>query len=179
MTKDLLDLNRVETTEDLLNLKEIDPTILANWAENHFAQTAKNKKVILKITAEAHNTTFESDRTMIQSILQNLIDNAIKFMPADGWVECNIRLEENQLCIQVSDTGCGIPTDMQDKIFERFFQVEQSRTGDTKIRGTGLGLAIVKHTTERLGGSIHLKSMQGKGTTITVMIPKSSPKPSK
>lgn len=177
MTKDLLDLNRVETGRYSLNMEKIDLAVLGHWAENHFAQATKDKKVILKILAEPPHTAFESDQSRIKSILQNLIDNAIKFTPPDGWVECNIRLKDDNLCIQVSDTGCGIPADMQDKVFERFFQVELSRTGDTETRGTGLGLAIVKHATECLGGNIYLKSTQGKATTITVNIPKPSGKP--
>ena len=111
---------------------------------------------------------------MIQLILQNLLDNAIKFTPAAGRVECHLRLEDNSLGIEVSDTGCGIPAEMQERVFERFFQIDATRTGDTKVRGTGLGLAIVKHATERLGGEVTLHSEPGKGTTLIVSIPKIS-----
>ncbi|MDY7011848.1 MAG: HAMP domain-containing sensor histidine kinase, partial [Planctomycetota bacterium] len=71
-------------------------------------------------------------------------------------------------------TGCGIPAEMTERVFERFFQIEPSRTGDTKVRGTGLGLAIVQHATERLGGKVTLDSTPGKGTTVTVRITRAS-----
>jgi len=105
---------------------------LGNWAENHFAQAARDKGVELKIVAEHSEAAFESDQERVKSILQNLIDNAVKFTPAAGLVECSLRLEAGQLRIEVRDTGRGIPAEMQDKVFERFFQVEPSRTGDTK-----------------------------------------------
>ena len=171
MTKDLLDLNIAETADRRGNIEKIDLAELGNWAENHFAQAARDKGVELKIIAAYSEAAFESDQERVKSILQNLIDNAVKFTPAAGLVECSLGLEAGHLCIEVRDTGRGIPAEMQDKVFERFFQVEPSRTGDTKIRGTGLGLAIVKHATERLNGLVNLKSAPGKGTTITVTIP--------
>ncbi len=172
MTKDLLDLNIAETTGRPLNIVEIDITGLGEWATNHFARSAQEKKVKLKVTTQHQDSTFQSDMTWIKLILQNLIDNAIKFTPPEGLVECEMKLQDEGLLIRVADTGCGIPADIRDKVFERFFQAESSRAGDSKIRGTGLGLAIVKHATERLGGTINLESSPGNGTVIAVNIPK-------
>ncbi len=174
MTKDLLDLNIIETARQQLRTEKIELASLVGWAEERFAQAAGDKNIELKIAADQPASVFESDRTLIQLILQNLLDNAIKFTPADGRVECDLRLEDKHLRIQVRDTGCGIPAEMTERVFERFFQIEPSRTGDTKVRGTGLGLAIVKHATERLGGSVTLDSEPGKGTTVIVSIPKIS-----
>ncbi len=171
MTNDLLDLNIIETAKQQLRTEKIELSSLVGWAEEHFAQAAGDKNIELKISTTQPASLFESDRTLIQLILQNLIDNAIKFTPAAGRVECHLRLEDNHLGIQVSDTGCGIPAEMTERVFERFFQIEPSRTGDTKVRGTGLGLAIVKHATERLGGKVTLGSTSGKGTTVIVRIP--------
>lgn len=171
MIKDLLDLNIVETARQQLTTEKIELASLVSWAKEHFARAAADKGIELKISATRPDFVFESDRLMIQLILQNLIDNAIKFTPAAGRVECHLRPQGNNLFMQVSDTGCGIQPEMQERVFERFFQIEPSRSGDTKVRGTGLGLAIVKHATERLGGMITLDSTPGRGTNVTVRIP--------
>ncbi|MCD4825066.1 MAG: cell wall metabolism sensor histidine kinase WalK [Phycisphaerae bacterium] len=171
MTHDLLDLHVIETARQQLSVEKIELASLADWVKDHFAQAAGDKNVELTSNTTQPATAFESDQTLIKLILQNLIDNAIKFTPASGRVQCLIQPEDDRLRIQVSDTGCGIPPDMQEKVFERFFQAEPSRTGDTKVRGTGLGLAIVKHATDRLGGNIMLESTPGEGTTVTIRIP--------
>ena len=171
MTNDLLDLNIIETAKQQLRTEKIELASLVAWAEEHFAQAAGDKNVELKISTTQPFSMFASDRRLIQLILQNLIDNAIKFTPAAGRVECRLRVEDNHLGIEVSDTGCGIPAEMTERVFERFFQIDAARTGDTKVRGTGLGLAIVKHATERLGGKVMLDSTPGKGTTVIVEIP--------
>lgn len=173
MTKDLLNLHRIETARQRVNVDKIELASLVARASDYFTQVADDKKVELKINADQPSAVFESDRTLIQMILQNLIDNAIKFTPAGGKVDCFLKIEAHQLHLCVSDTGSGIPADMQERVFERFFQAEPSRSGDTKIRGTGLGLAIVKHATERLGGQLSLESTPNQGTTVTINLPKS------
>jgi len=171
MVKDLLDLHIVETAKQKVHADRIKLASLVAWAKEHFAQPARDKSIELKIDTTRPDLVFKSNRTLIHLILQNLVDNAIKFTPPAGSVECRLRPQGNNLFIQVIDTGCGIPPGMQGRVFERFFQIEPSRSGDTKVRGTGLGLAIVKHATERLGGKITLDSAPGRGTTVTVMIP--------
>ena len=108
---------------------------------------------------------------MIELVLQNLLDNAIKFTPAGGRVECRMEPQGGQARFRVSDTGCGISPQDQTRVFDRFFQADASRSGDTRVRGTGLGLAIVKHACERLGATISLESELGRGTTVTVLVP--------
>ena len=77
--------------------------------------------------------------------------------------------------VRVTDTGCGIRKEDQSRVFERFFQSDSSRSGDSRIRGTGLGLAIVKHSSERLGAKVALQSELGRGTTMTVSLPARAP----
>ena len=171
MTKDLLDLNIIESAKGQISAEQIELSSLVAWAEERFNPPAEEKNINLEIIATDPSFSFTSDKRLIQMIIQNLLDNAIKFTPAGGQVKCLFNVEDNHLTIQVSDTGCGIPPELHERIFERFFQVEPSRSGDAKSRGTGLGLAIVKHATERLGGKITLDSKPGKGTTITITIP--------
>ena len=119
----------------------------------------------------APDDTFTSDRPLLELILQNLMDNAIKFTPSGGRVACAIQRQDSSLCLRVSDTGCGILREDQARVFERFYQSDASRVRNDETRGTGLGLAIVKHACERLGGSVSLESELGQGTTVTVVVP--------
>lgn len=171
MTKDLLDLNIVESSKGQISAEQIELSSLVAWAGERFNPPAEEKSINLEIVATDPSFSFTSDKRLIQMIIQNLLDNAIKFTPPGGQVKCLLNAENNHLLIQVSDTGCGIPPELHERIFERFFQAEPSRSGDAKSRGTGLGLAIVKHATERLGGKITLHSKPGKGTTVTITIP--------
>ena len=175
MTNDLLSLHKIETAKQQVELKEIEVGSLAKWTREQFSGQAGDKVVDLEILADKPSGTFTSDLTLVQLILQNLIDNAIKFTPEGGRVTCMLIVTKDELLLRVSDTGCGIPPEFQERVFERFFQVEAARSGDTRTRGTGLGLAIVKHAAERLGGSVALQSELGKGTVAEVRLPTSVP----
>ena len=171
MTNDLLNLHMIETAKQQLRLEGIQAGALMKWVYNQFSEQAREKAITLEALAEKPSETFTSDLTLLRLILQNLIDNAIKFTPKDGRVECLLEVAEDHVLLRVSDTGCGISPEFQDRVFERFYQVETSRSGDSKARGTGLGLAIVKHSAERLGGEVALQSGLGKGTVVEVSLP--------
>lgn len=173
MTNDLLDLNIAETGRTRLRQEDIPVESLGQWVESHFATQAQEKSVELAVEAQPPEQSFRSDRRLVELIVQNLVHNAIKYTPATGRVECLIALspEDGHLTIRVSDTGCGIRPQDKPRVFERFFQADPARSGDSTVRGTGLGLAIVKHACERLGAKITIDSEVGKGTTVTVTIP--------
>lgn len=171
MVTDLLALHMVETSRQRLQLEQLRLGLLAGWVREQFAATAEHADVALDVHVSSPAVVVDTDRTLVQLIVQNLVDNAIKFTPAGGRVETAFTHENQELLIRVSDTGCGIPSEFQDRVFERFFQVEESRSGRKTGRGTGLGLSIVKHSTERLEGELTLKSEVGKGTTVEVRIP--------
>lgn len=171
MTKDLLDLHLVESGKLKLNLENISLGSLAQWSEAQFSQRAQELNIQLEISAEPESAGLRGDRKLLELILRNLLDNALKFTPANGVVQCKLIMKNGLAILQVSDTGCGIRPEDQPRVFERFFQADTARTGDTKVRGTGLGLAIVRHSAERIGAEITLDSEIGKGTTFTVSIP--------
>jgi len=102
-------------------------------------------------------------------VLDNLLGNAIKFTPAGGTITVRMWQEREQIVLEVSDTGIGIPADQLERIFERFYQVD----GSIKRRygGAGLGLALVKEITEAFGGQVKVTSQVGKGSTFTVTLP--------
>ena len=103
----------------------------------------------------------------------NLLHNAVEYNHPDGTIELLGRRAEGAVVFEVRDTGIGIPADVRDKIFERFYRADPSRSRDEG--GTGLGLAIVKHLVEAHGGRVSAESERGIGTTITCWFPDSSP----
>ena len=171
MTHDLLSLHTIETAKQPLRLEDVEAGSLVRWAQEQFSPRAADKGVALEVSAEPPSAVFTSDQMLLRLILQNLLDNAIKFTPPGGHVTCRLDVGEELLRLSVSDTGCGIPPALHERVFERFFQVEPARSGSGKARGTGLGLAIVKHATERLGGAVSLKSQPGQGTGVEVRLP--------
>jgi len=171
MTNDLLDLHIVETSRKQLKLETIELASVTDWARDHTADPAAKKGVGMVFRAEPEGFEFRSDRVLLQLILQNLLENAIKFTPPGGTVTFSCKQDRHGARFEVADTGCGIPHDAQKRVFERFFQVDSARSGDTRIRGTGLGLAIVKHASERLRGWVDLQSEPGKGAAVTVYVP--------
>ena len=111
------------------------------------------------------------DRDFLQEIINNLIENAIKYTPA-GWITVNVKADDYNVQIIVEDTGIGIPRDETEHIFQKFYRVDNSDTRE--IGGTGLGLALVKQRVELMGGKIWVESEQGKGSRFIVMVPRLS-----
>jgi signal transduction histidine kinase len=111
------------------------------------------------------------DRDFMQEIMNNLIENAIKYTPA-GWITVNVKADDYNVQIIVEDTGIGIPRDEIEHIFQKFYRVDNSDTRE--IGGTGLGLALVKQRVELMNGKIWAESEQGKGSRFIVMLPRLS-----
>jgi len=171
LTLDLLDLHAVETAKRVSSEDEVSLAALCQWADSQFAARAASKGVAFDCTASEPDQVFLTDRRLLELALQNLLDNAIKFTEAGGRVALSADPEDGRMRFRVTDTGCGIARGDQARIFERFYQVDVSRSGDTNSRGTGLGLAIVKHAVDRLGGSVSLQSEPGQGTSVSVLVP--------
>ncbi len=108
--------------------------------------------------------------SVLEEIVYNLIDNAVKYNKQGGRADVDVRSDEDNVVITVSDTGIGIPAESIDRIFERFYRVDKSHS--RTIGGTGLGLSIVKHGVLLHGGTISVKSTEGCGTTFTLTLPK-------
>lgn len=171
MTGDLLDLHIVEASRDTSRVEDVEIESLLWSARQQFGPRAREAEIDLELNSNDESAVVSLDRKLLVLILQNLLDNALKFTPAGKTITCELNCREDVLQLRVADSGCGIAPEDQTKVFDRFFQAETSRTGDTRLRGTGLGLAIVKHAADRLGAEISLQSELGRGTTITVEIP--------
>ena len=112
------------------------------------------------------STCITANRGMISELIDNLCNNAIRYNNKNGGVLVEVGVREGHAFLRVKDTGIGIPKEHQERVFERFYRVDKSRSKQTG--GTGLGLAIVKHIVAIHGATLHLESEEGKGTEITV-----------
>lgn len=114
-----------------------------------------------------------ADKERIEQVITNIIGNAIKYTPDGGSIRVSVsEKDEGSYCVSVSDTGVGIPEEDLGHIFERFYRVDKSRSTDAG--GTGLGLSIAKDIIDAHGGEIAMESEYGKGTTVTIVLPKDS-----
>jgi two-component system, OmpR family, phosphate regulon sensor histidine kinase PhoR len=112
----------------------------------------------------------EINPTLLEQAVVNLLDNAIKYSDPGKKVEVEALETEAEVLIHVRDHGCGIEKKHLDRLFERFYRVDQARS--RKLGGTGLGLAIVKHIAQAHGGSVSVESQPGQGSTFTIHLPK-------
>jgi len=139
-----------------------------------FRPEAEQRNIELTLTASRGLGLLEGDRARLRQVLSNLIGNAIKFTPGGGTVEVGAEDEGKTVLIWVRDTGIGIPEEEQERIFDRFYQVDSSLTREH--RGAGLGLAIVKHIVTQHGGEVWVESEEQKGSTFFIRLPREVPK---
>jgi signal transduction histidine kinase len=176
MINDLLDLAKAEAGKITLHIERTSIQQLCEGLSAFFLPLTEKKKLLLETEMDPKIPLVQTDAGKVQQILYNLLSNAIKFTPEGGQITIRAAMPDDvTVRISVSDSGCGIPKEHQEKIFEKFRQLDGSitRLGD----GTGLGLAICKHLTELLGGTIGLESEAGKGSTFRLEIPVNLPQP--
>lgn len=173
MLRDLLDLSRVESSDLKPHMSTLRAADLLAVVRSTWQGPAREKGVMLEFPSLADlEFDFVSDRRLLDLVLKNLVENAIKFTPAGGTVSVELRPgtePQAPVVLTVSDTGCGIPAEHLERVFERFYQVDPARSGAG--RGTGLGLAIVKHAVHALDGTIRITSEIGRGTVVTCNLP--------
>jgi signal transduction histidine kinase len=167
---DLLDLTKIEAGKMQLHLSEFSIIELCNDLIDFVRPLADKKNQTLRAVLPEDAPQFRSDSGKVKQILYNLLSNAIKFTPPEGAILLAIEADGAQGArLMVQDTGPGIPPEQQQAIFEKFHQIDASRTRE--YEGTGLGLAITKELVEMLGGSIHVESAPGEGAKFIVAIP--------
>ena len=134
-----------------------------------FAIQAREKGVALESDGTTMDETIAGDETKLTWALSNLIANAIRYTPAGGRVRVGMAPHDGAVAISVADTGPGIPSEQQERIFERFAQLPSGG----EPGAAGLGLAIVRDVVQAHGGRIHLESSLGQGTRFTLELPRS------
>ena len=178
MVRDLLDLSRLESPEAPVELAPCRLSDVIAALRDTFEPVAAERSVMLTFEIDPRLERLHTDAKLLLLVLRNLIDNAIKF----AYEQTEVRVlgeltpaaaARSGARFRVVDQGIGIPYGAQHRVFERFYQVDGSRTGHPQRRGTGLGLAIVKHAVRRLGGAISVESVWKQGTTMTVELPAS------
>jgi two-component system phosphate regulon sensor histidine kinase PhoR len=167
MASELSELSRIESGDSPLKLKPLDVTEVARRVVERLRPQAERAQLELILDMPANLPPVMGDEDRVEQVLVNVIHNAIKFTPPKGKITISSLVEDDHVLISVSDTGIGIPADDLPRIFERFYKVDQARSGG----GTGLGLAIAKHIVQAHGGRIWAESEEGKGTTVAFSLP--------
>jgi signal transduction histidine kinase len=171
MVNDLFLIARFDSGKISLDREHIDLPKLAGEMIDFFQPMADEKKIKIKMDFCTSALLF-ADRTKLTQVLSNLLDNAIKFTPQNGEINVSLAAREEQIYLYIRDSGIGIPEEHLDKIFNRFYQVDQARSPEAG--GAGLGLQICKRIIDAHGGSIEAGNNKDRGITVTVRLPASS-----
>ena len=168
LIQDILKLSQLDENPFSDQRERVDLYELAQSAAERLRPQADEKHVTISVTGE--RSEFTGIATVLEEMIYNLLDNAVKYNKQGGRADVDVRSSGDDIVVTVSDTGIGVPADSIDRIFERFYRADKSHS--RKIGGTGLGLSIVKHGVSLHGGSITVKSSEGSGTTFTMALPK-------
>jgi len=168
LVSDLLSLSQLDEGAQGLPWEVVDLTEMLRNIRQQLEPAANNAGVEFNLRAE--EISLRSIRPLLQTLITNLCDNAIKYNVRGGKVTVTLVPGQNEAVLTVADTGIGIPYECQSRVFERFFRVDKGRS--RLAGGTGLGLSIVKHSASILGARLDLESQEGEGTVITVHLPR-------
>lgn len=173
MIAELLDLSRIEAGRVEMQLASVNLAELIDELVDDFRRPASEKGITIEIRSIESSLVVRADRDKVGQILTNLLGNASKFTPRGGTITVETAvMEREQVQISVADTGCGIPADELQKVFERFFR---GGAVPPEARGAGLGLSIVKSLVDLHRGHVWAESQVGVGTTFFVMLPINQP----
>lgn len=166
----LLSLTKMDSQKSEAELAPVDFIVMMNAITKKLMPTAGSKNIVLY--TDFSNVELEPvnlDYDKMWEAIYNIVDNAIKYSPEGGFIKVSLELENNMIVVKVEDNGPGIPEGEKDRIFERFYRLDDSRARDTG--GTGLGLAIAKESVLLHGGEIGVTSTEGMGSTFVIKIP--------
>ena len=130
---------------------------------------AKEKKITIHNNVRENFPMIRADKDKLTQIFVNILDNAVKFTPESGRITIAAKEADAYTAVSISDTGIGVPRDEIQRLGERFYRVDRSRSRD--LGGTGLGLSIVKHLMIAHGGRMEIESELGRGTTVSLLFP--------
>jgi len=169
IASDLLTLSELESGKAIVEPERISVREALNSALHTVEAEARVRGVTI-LPGPVEDAVVMGEKTHLEQALINLLDNAVKFNHTGGEVFVAAGpTDDGKVRIVIRDTGIGIPSEDLSRIFERFYRVDKARSRE--MGGTGLGLAIVKHIVERMGGSVHVESSLGKGSTFTAIFP--------
>jgi two-component system sensor histidine kinase SenX3 len=172
ITQEIIELSRLQAADALTkpDIVEIDDVVAQAIDQNHVL--ADSNKVRLVSGGDAGAEVY-GDEPLLVVALHNLISNAIQYSPKHSRVGVGVSNIDGVVEIAVTDQGAGIPEEDLERVFERFYRIDQARSRHTG--GSGLGLSIVKHVVQNHGGDVRVWSQQGNGSTFTIRLPEASP----
>jgi signal transduction histidine kinase len=176
LVNDILSLERIEVLADQAVLVPLDLSEAVQVAYDRYQSPAAHRQQQLTLTIpEDTRLLVRGDQALLTEAVANLVSNAVKYTPEKGRIHIRVTEEPAMYCVEISDTGYGIPDNLQASLFKPFYR---ARTRETEeISGTGLGLHLVKNIIERHGGTLHLTSVHGQGSTFGFRLPRLSPAP--
>ncbi len=174
LVNELIALSRLQGADPMPDLAVVEVDAIVRETVARVATAAENAAIT--VTSDAPTGLLvRGDRSLLVTALTNLVDNAINYSPAGTQVSVSRSLRDGQVQIAVTDRGVGIAPEFTERVFERFFRIDQARSRATG--GTGLGLAIVKHVAANHGGTATVWSRPGTGSTFTLHLPALESKP--
>jgi len=172
LVEELLLIAQIEAQRVELESDPLDLVSLASESVEALRPVAVEHGVSIDLVAD-HPPQVRGDARRLAQVIDNLVTNALKFTPEGGSITVSVHGDGSSVLLAVADTGIGIPTDEQGKLFSRFFRSSNATQG--AIAGTGLGLAISRALVEQHGGTVALVSEEGRGTEVTVTLPAYGP----
>ncbi len=169
LVQEIIELSRLQTAGALEAMQLVDVDSVLAEAADRAQTTAAARKITVDVGGATGLKVF-GDRNLLVTAVRNLLDNAVAYSPEATRVGVGVRDGGDLVEIAVVDSGIGIPPSEQERIFERFYRVDQARSRETG--GTGLGLSIVKHVASDHGGEVTVWSQPGRGSTFTLRLPK-------
>ncbi len=166
MINDLIDLSSLSRSEFGIEPRSVDISALVRDITAQMSLKARKYNIAIHTDIPSLPEII-ADPIRIKQVVVNILDNSIKYSP-NGEVRVSLRQEEGAVCLEIADTGCGIPPEVLDRIFEPFFRVDKARSRN--LGGNGLGLSIVKEIVEKHGGKIEIESAEGEGTAVRIRL---------
>ncbi|MDI3310521.1 MAG: ATP-binding protein [Thermoanaerobacterium sp.] len=170
LINDILTLSEIENLKEGFTKEDIAIDEEINEIFYIMEKAADDKNIRLIKDLNCKDVVVKTSKDRLRQMIINLVDNGIKYTPEGGYVKVTTTNGENNVVIEVEDSGIGISKENIPRLFERFYRVDKGRS--RKLGGTGLGLAIVKHIVESMKGTITVESEVGKGTKFTIVLPK-------
>jgi signal transduction histidine kinase len=167
LTKSLLDINRLESGQQVTNLERIQPVDLIEYSKQALITQAIAKNHTVKINQARKVPQINADRDMLERVLINLFQNAIKFTPTNGTIEFGVKKDRSDTLFWVLDSGSGVDPEYIDRIFDKYTRIHP----DERIKGLGLGLAFCRLAVEGHGGRIWVENIPRGGAKFSFTIP--------
>ncbi len=173
MIRSMLDVSKMESGQLEPSLTAVDITALLNELQTRFAPISEDAGMAIRVEAD-ETITASTDQVLIERMIGNLLSNAFKYAEGASEVVLSVGRDASDIVVGVSDNGRGIPEEVHDRIFDKFYQVESREDGAARA-GVGLGLAFCRMAADVLGGSIRVETNQPNGTRFVITLPGVSP----